>query len=227
MVAWPWYVILLIVALIPVVCVIGFARWIGRRTELKFDEKTKAWEVFVSMTSTMTALVGGVLLVGKYVDEQAVTERNRREQAEQELNFRHAEALRLQLAVLRERHDRKRKNYDEAKKVVQELADLDERSVDQIKIGQPKRKEFERLYWADLIGVEDQHVEAAMVRLRKQFEKWASTGKKPEGGNYETDVYQAALKLSEACEKDVQTLDDEIKTLNEQIVALVPIPKSQ
>lgn len=51
MVAWPWYVILLIVALIPVVCIVGFARWIGRRKELKFEEKAKAWEVFVSMTS--------------------------------------------------------------------------------------------------------------------------------------------------------------------------------
>ncbi len=77
MVAWPWYVILLIVALIPVVCITGFARWIGRRTELKFEEKAKAWEIFVSMTSAITALIGGVLLVGKYIDEQATQEANR------------------------------------------------------------------------------------------------------------------------------------------------------
>jgi len=227
MVAWPWYVILLVVALIPVVCILGFARWIARRPELKFEEKTKAWEVFVSMTSTMTALIGGVLLVGKYFDEQAVLERSRRDQAEQELNFRHAEALRVQLAALQQKHDRKRKGYDEAKKVTQELAGLDDKSVEQIKIGQPKRQQFEQLYWADLIGVEDKHVEAAMVRLRRQFEDWVTTGKKPEGSDYETNVYKASLKLSKACEEDVQALEDQIKALSEQIAALSPLPKGQ
>jgi hypothetical protein len=227
MVAWPWYVILLIVVLIPVVCIAGFARWIGRRTELKFEEKAKAWEVFVSMTSALTALVGGVLLIGKYIDEQAAQEATRQKQAKQELNFKHAEALRLQVAALQQKHDRKRKNYDEAKKVAQELAGLEASAVDQIKIGQPKRQQFEQLYWADLIGVEDKHVESAMVRLRKHFENWVATGKKPEGGDYKTDVYQAALKLSEACEKDVQALEETINALDEQIVSLSAPPIHQ
>src|SRR5205823_1622503 len=129
MLAWPWYVILLIVGLIPIACVAGFALWIRGRTELTFEEKTKAWEVFVSMTSAITALVGGVLLIGKYVDEQAAQEANRQEQAKQELRFKHAEALRLQVAALQQQHDRKRKSYDEAKKVAQELAGLDEKAV--------------------------------------------------------------------------------------------------
>jgi hypothetical protein len=219
MVAWPWYVILLIVALIPLVCIVGFARWISGRPELKFEEKTKAWEVCVSMTSAITAVIGGVLLIGKYIDEQAVQEATRQEQAKQELNFKHAEALRLQAAAFQQKHDRKRKAYDEAKKVAQDLAGLDVQAVDQVKGGQ-KRQQFEQLYWADLIGVEDRHVESAMVRLRKHFETWVATGKKPEGGDYKTDVYQAALKLSEACENDVQALESMINSLNEQIVAL-------
>jgi glutamate synthase domain-containing protein 1 len=227
MVAWPWYLILLIVALIPAVGIAGFARWIGRRTELKFEEKAKAWEVFVSMTSALTALVGGVLLIGKYIDEQAAQEANRQEQAKQELKFKNAEALRLQVTALQQKHDHKRKVYDEAKKVAQELVGLGEESVDQLKVGQAKRQQFEQLYWADLIGVEDKHVESAMVRLRKHFEKWVATGKKPAGGNYETDVNQAALKLSEACETDVQNLEDTITKLSEEIVALSSPPKAQ
>jgi hypothetical protein len=191
---------------------------------LTFEEKVKAWEVFVSMTSAITALVGGVLLIGKYIDEQAAQEANRQEQAKQELRFKHAEALRLQVAALQQRHDRKRKSYDEAKKVAQELAGLDEKAVDQVK-GGPKRQQFEQMYWADLIGVEDRHVESAMIRLRKHLEQWVATGKKPLGGDYETDVNQAALKLSQACERDVQALEDTINTLNEQIVTLNSTPK--
>ena len=42
-----WWVVLMAVLLLPVVCIAGFARWPGRGSTLTFDEKIKSWDVGV------------------------------------------------------------------------------------------------------------------------------------------------------------------------------------
>src|SRR5260370_34363558 len=159
MVLWSWFIIVLVIALVPSMCIVGFARWIGRQKEIKFEEKVKAWQVFVSLTSAMTALVGGGLLTGKYVAEQTRLEGERLDQSKRELNFKKAESLRQEIAYWQQKQDQKRKLYDEVEKLATHLAELKE--VDQIKKS-PERSQFEQMYWAQLIGVEGPEVEAAM-----------------------------------------------------------------
>jgi len=206
--AWSWLAIVAIVIGIPAISIWRFANWMGKRSDLKFEEKAKAWEVFISLVSSITALVGGALLLGKYLDEQNSLQQQRHAQER-------AAGLRQELSHLQPKFDAKRKLYGEATLAAIRLAQLDECAVDFVKKS-PDREQFEELYWARLIGVEGPEVESAMVHLRKLFERWVSTGKKPE-----TDVHQAVLDLSKICEKDLKKLEDEISAREAELSKLV------
>jgi hypothetical protein len=210
-----WLLVLFVVVLLPVVCSAFFARWIQRQSQLKFEDKAKAWDVFIRITSALTALVGGALLIGKYLDEQATTARHRNSQEKRELDLREAELTRIELTRLQQKHDRMRKAYDEVKKLATHLADLSDSDSDVVLLRSgSERKQFEDAYWSDLIGVEGKRVEVAMVKLRNSFEKWSSSGKRPD------DVTRLRLALSQSCEAEIEEIETTIKGLDAKIAKL-------
>jgi hypothetical protein len=219
---WSWAAILLIIALLPLFFVALFAWWIARQN-LTFEQKAKAWEVFISLVSAITVLVGGALVINKYIDEQTELQYARLKQEQRLLDFRKAESLRQQAVPLQQRYDRMRKLYDEDKKLVTYLAGLDESQAARVKTS-PEREQFEQMYWAQLIGVEGPDVEAAMVQLRGHFETWAASGRKPVGDSPETDVHQAALNLSHQCENELKQMEEVLTRMNRQIAELTATP---
>jgi len=152
-------------------------------------------------------------------------EADKKKQAGREFDFKHAEALKLMAAASLQKLERKRKYYHRAKSLARELSGPGESAVEQLKMSQPRRQQFEPLYTADLIGVEDSDAETAMVWLRKYFESRIRTGKKPAGGGFRTHLQQAAIARSVACEKDTESLTNTVDALNAQIVALSAPPK--
>jgi hypothetical protein len=157
-----WWVLLVGVLLLPIVALTLFARWLGTVTGLGFDEKLKAWDVFIKLVSALTVVGTGAVLIGKYFDQREQLAHREAQQAKQEANLRTAEFLRQKLAFDTGRHQRRRKLFDEAKLIATRLATAKSPA-------EADTRRFEELYWADLIGVEQLKgpVEAAMVQFRR------------------------------------------------------------
>src|SRR6185295_6631384 len=159
-----WWVVLVAGLLLPAVCIAAFARWLGTRSALTFDEKIKSWDVFVKLVSALTVVASGAVLIGKYVDQREQAGRQQAVQDARENNLRTAEFLRQKLTFDTERHQRRRKLFDEAKVLAARLANT--RTPTALDV-----RRFDELYDADLIGVEELggSVEKAMVNFRRKF----------------------------------------------------------
>jgi hypothetical protein len=191
-----WAFFLSAIAVVPLLATIGFCVWIRRRRELSFDDKTKAWQVFISLITAFTAVIGGVVVIGKYVDEQA-------RQAQRD-------RLHIQIQALSEKKDRKAQLYGNAERVANKLVKLDPQDFDSLNKGLD-RAEFEQLYWGQLIGVESRDVESAMVHLRRALQRWSEEKIKP------PELEQLVLSLSHACAKDLADIEKRVADLNDRL----------
>ena len=203
-----WWVVLVAVLLLPAVCIAAFARWLGTRSTLTFDEKIKSWDVFVKLVSALTVVASGAVLIGKYVDQREQAGRQQAVQDARESNLRTAEFLRQKLAFDTERHQRRRKLFDEAKVLAARLANTKTPAALDV-------RRFDELYDADLIGVEELagSVEKAMVNFRRKL--------RGEPGAPGDELDQLALQLAHACETEIKTSEDSLLDQHKQIAALV------
>jgi hypothetical protein len=203
-----WIAALSATAIVPLAASGGFACWLKRRSDISFDDKTKAWQTFISLLSAMTAIIGGLLMVGKYFEEQLALERTRVEHAEKE-------QLLQQISRLEPRLEQKRKLYQDASKAAITLVRLEPTEID--KVGKSiDRLQFEQLYFGSLIGVESPDVESLMVDVREHLETWTKTRQKPEPAMLE----RAVLDLSIACDQDVKLDDAKIQALHKRLSEL-------
>ena len=123
-----WWVLLVGVLLIPVAAITFFSRWLRTRAALAFDDKVKAWDVFIKLVSALTVVGTGAVLIGKYFDQREQLAHREGQRATQESNLRTAEFLRQKLAFDTERHQRRRKLFDEAKVTAARLATANSRA---------------------------------------------------------------------------------------------------
>ena len=203
-----WWIVLVAVLTVPLVCVFAFARWLGTKPNLAFDEKIKSWDVFVKLVSALTVVASGAVLIGKYVDQREEADRQQALRDTRESNFRTAEFLRQRLAFDTDRHQRRRKLFDEAKVLAARLANTKTPTAIDV-------RRFDELYDADLIGVEQLQgpVEAAMVRFRSKLRGDA---------NGPTDhIDLLALELARACETEMKASEDGLLNQHKAIATLV------
>ena len=209
-----WWMLLIGVLLLPLAAIMLFARWLGALAGLGFDDKLKAWDVFIKLVSALTVVGTGAVLIGKYFDQREQLAQREEQRAEQEGRLRTAEFLRQKLAFDTEHHQRRRKLFDEAKVVATRLATA--RSPAEADV-----RRYEELYGADLIGVEqlEGRVEAAMVRFRRKL--------RGEAGAPPDPIEQLSLQLALACETELKTSQDALLEQHKAITALVSanIPK--
>ena len=192
----------------PIVGVVAFARWLGTKPNLAFDEKIKSWDVFVKLVSALTVVASGAVLIGKYVDQREEADRQQALRETRESNFRTAEFLRQRLAFDTERHQRRRKLFDEAKVLAARLANTKTPTAIDV-------RRFDELYDADLIGVEQLQgsVEAAMVRFRSKLRGDADAPK--------DHIDLLALELAHACETEMRASKDGLLNQHKVITTLV------
>jgi hypothetical protein len=198
-----WTMSLAAIAVVPMLVTVLFAIRLKRTPDLTFDDRTKAWQVFISLITAFTAVIGGVLVIGKYVDEQARGERDRIAQSRRD-------RLHNQIQMLTEKKERKGRLYNNAKRVANALVNLDAKDLTSLTKGL-ERAEFEQLYWGQLIGVESRRVESAMVELRRALQSWSEDQNKPSG------LEQLVLNLSQACADDLNDVNGAIAALNDQV----------
>jgi len=201
------------VLLLPLAAIMLFARWLGALAGLGFDEKLKAWDVFIKLVSALTVVGTGAVLIGKYFDQREQLAHREEQRAEQEGRLRTAEFLRQKLVFDTDRHQRRQKRFDEAKVIATRLATAKSPAAADV-------RRFEELYGADLIGVEQLEgpVEKAMVRFRRKL--------RGEAGAPPDPIDQLALQLSTACETELKTSEDDLlaqhKVITELVSASIP-----
>jgi hypothetical protein len=203
-----WWMLLVGVLLLPLAAIGIFARWLGTLAGLGFDEKLKSWDVFIKLVSALTVVGTGAVLIGKYFDQREQLAHREEQRATQESNLRTAEFLRQKLAFDTERHQRRRKLFDEVKVVATRLATARPPTATDV-------RRFEELYGADLIGVEQLEgpVEKAMVRFRRKL--------RGEAGDLPDSIDQLSLQLAHACEAELKTSEDALLAQHREITALV------
>lgn len=203
-----WWVVLVAILVVPLVSIAMFARWLRTTSGLSFDEKIKSWDVFVKLVSALTVVASGAVLIGKYVDQREQEGRQQAVREERESNLRTAEFLRQRLTFDTERHQRRRKLFDEAKVLAARLANAKAPAA-------PDVRRFDELYDADLVGVEQPggDVEKAMVRFRRKL--------RGEPGAPNDDIDQLALQLAHACEMEMKASEDGLLDQHKAIAALV------
>lgn len=203
-----WWALLVAVLLLPIAAVVLFARWLRTTTNLGFDDKIKSWDVFVKLVSALTVIASGTVLIGKYFDQREQTARQQELRSQQESSLRTAEFLRQKLVFDTERHQRRRKLFDEAKVIAARLASATSPAEQDL-------RRFDELYNADLIGAEQLHgpVEAAMVRFRQRLRGEAVTPLE--------QFDQLALQLAHACETELKASEDDLLEQHRAIATLV------
>lgn len=202
-----WWALLVAVLLLPVAAVALFTRWLRTMVKLSYDEKLRSWDVFVKLVSALTVVASGAVLIGKYFDQREQVARQQELRSAQESSLRTAEFLRQKLAFDTERHQRRRKLFDEAKVLAARLANARSPAAQDV-------RRFDELYDADLIGVEQLGgpVEAAMVRFRRRLRDAGASGEQFD---------QLALQLAHACETELKASEDELLAQHKAIAALV------
>jgi hypothetical protein len=203
-----WWVVLVAILLLPVASVVVFARWLAGRPNLEFDHKIQSWDVFVKLVSALTVVASGAVLIGKYVDQREQADRQQAARDERESNLRTAEFLRQKLTFDTERHQRRRKLFDEAKVIAARLANTTTPTALDV-------RRFDELYDADLIGVEQLQgpVETAMVQFRRKL--------RGEPGAPSEPLDQLALQLAHACETEMRASEDGLLEQHKTIAALI------
>lgn len=203
-----WLIILLGLLALPVISVAAFAWWMSRQPNLNVEDGVKCWDIFVKLISAFTIVVSGVMLFGKYIDQQGQLQLQKATQEQKELDLQKAEFLRQKLLFDTERHQRKRALYNEAKKLAAQIANMESPDRDSL-------KRFDEFYFADLVGVEKLAgpVEVAMVRFRKKVHA--------EIDSPNESLRQLALELSTACETELRESEDLLLDQHKAISDLV------
>lgn len=203
-----WAVVLAAILATPLVASVAFALWLGRQGNITLETGAKCWETFIKLVSAFTIIVSGAMLFGKYIDQQSGIQITLANQAQREIGLREAEVLRHKLVFDIERHDQKRQLLREAKKRAARIASAGGADA-------PSRVRFEELYFADLIGVEqdDGPVEEAMVRFREKMKGLA--------GAPDLSLYKLSLELSIAVEEEISVSEVKLRKLQERISALI------
>jgi hypothetical protein len=193
-----WWIILLAILIVPLICIAAFSWWLRRRPDVDLEKGVKCWDVFVKLISALTIVVSGAMLLGKYIDQQQTVESEKIVQQGHEQNLRKAEFLRQELQFDTDRYNKKKTLFDEVKVLAAKLANTD--SPDKVTIDR-----FDQLYFGALIGVEESRgpVETAMVLFRRKLKKQA--------GAPEDSLEQLALQLSGACETELKAAEDSLK----------------
>ena len=200
-----WWAVLLVILASPVAAAMAFASWLKRQPGLQLDAGVKCWDVFIKVISAFTVIVSGVVLMGKYVDQQDHAERQRASQEQKETNLRTAEFLRQVLIFDTEAHQKRGMLFAEAKKIASRLANARSPAAADI-------QRFDELYDADLIGIEGRTVEAAMVRFRRKLRNDPNAP----GESLE----RLALELSTACKEELAASQAALLKQHETILAL-------
>ena len=197
-----WYVIIILIILLPILAIIIFAIWMSKKSNIDDEVAVLYWEVFVKSLSAFTVIFGGAMLFGKYIDQQE-TLKNR------EFAFREATFLREKLIFETERYTRKKKILLETKSVAGRLVANQNDSE--------AGSKFEQLYSAELIGVEQQGgvVEQAMINFRK---KWKNSN------TVDDSLNTLSIRLSTAIEKELAFLQDALVLQHRKIADLVHPP---
>src|ERR1700737_4269102 len=120
-----WWVILVGIIIVPLICITAFSLWLRSRSDVDLEKGVKCWDVFVKLISALTIVVSGAMLFGKYIDQQRVIEGDRVQQQRRELDLKNAEFLRQKLQFDTERHQRKRTLFDEVKGLAAKLANTE------------------------------------------------------------------------------------------------------
>jgi hypothetical protein len=193
-----WWIILLAILIVPLICIAAFALWLRGRQDVDLEKGVKCWDVFVKLISALTIVVSGAMLLGKYIDQQHTVENDKLVQQTHEQALRKAEFLRQELQFDTDRYNKKKTLFEEVKVLAAKLANTD--SPDKVTIDR-----FEQLYFGALIGVEESRglVETAMVRFRLKLKK--------QEGAPDDSLEQLALQLSGDCEKELKKDEDSLK----------------
>ena len=196
-----WWLLLVGVLLVPVVAITLFSRWLGTRSALGFDDKVKAWDVFIKLVSALTVIGSGAVFIGKYFDQ-------REHAAKQEADLRTAEFLQRKVAFATELHQQREKLFREAKLVASRLA------YARVPADSDLRR-FDELYLGDLIGVErhEGDVEKAMVRFRHKLYG--------EPIDPDAHIRQLALDLAKATGDELKISRDSLLLQHKAITDLV------
>jgi hypothetical protein len=196
-----WWLLLIGVLLVPVVAITLFSRWLRTRAELGFDDKVKAWDVFIKLVSALTVIGSGAVFIGKYFDQ-------REHAAKHEADVRTAEFLQRKVAFDTEIHQQREKLFREAKLVASRLA------IAKVPADSDLRR-FDELYLGDLIGIEQHEgeVERAMVRFRRKLH----------GQPIEPDAAldQLVLSLATATGTELKASRDSLLVQHKKITELV------
>ncbi len=203
-----WWMVLVGILLLPVVGVVLFGAWLGRRPGIDLETGTRCWETFVKLVSAFTVIVSGAMLFGKYIDQQGALERSRQVEFARELALREAEFLEQKLSFDTSRHDRASALLREAKQVAARIASLDAPDPTLL-------TRFDELYFADLIGAEQPGgaVERAMVRYRRKLH--GLEGAPPDS------LYELSLQLSRAVELELRASESSLLEQHRRIAELV------
>jgi hypothetical protein len=209
-----WWPLLLAILTVPLLCVLVFGLWLRRQPDMTWDVGVKSWDVFIKLISTLTVVVTGAMLFGKYIDQQAQAEAARTAQASKDAEqvlrdnaLREADFLTKKVVIDTERHERHRALLSEARTVAVRIASTETPSG-------PDTLRFDELYYADLIGVEGASVRGAMIDFRSKLYEPSS---RP------ASLRQLALALSNAVRRE---LEDSEKALLEQHRAISELLKT-
>jgi hypothetical protein len=213
-----WFVLVLCIVILPLVAVALFMRWIGRQAHLSFEEKTKAWGVLTALLGSLTVIVGGAMVVGKYADEQGRLRQAELQAQERDATQRARAVTSQQATRLQAEHDRLQRLYDATMTAATRLRALPAGDIAALTTS-TVRGEYEDLYWARLIGLESPDVEAAMVKYRRLLVEWETSRTKPS-----EELGPAVLRLSIACHAHLTSLQRRIAVLEERSVVAVTQP---
>lgn len=202
-----WGLFFLLIVLLPCVAAGLFGRWLRRRADIKTEDSLKYWEVFVKVLGAMTVVVTGAFVFGKYIDQKA--EAQRAESVKHEAAY-----LERRIDVAKKERAQKAELFKAATGAAVKLANAGDPK--ELALASPTRAEFEQLYWASLIGVEEPGgpVERAMVQFRREVERRA-------GGTPGAETPHAlVLTLAQACIAELGKSDAQIARMEEEALRL-------
>ncbi|MFN0115054.1 MAG: hypothetical protein ACKVPY_10295 [Paracoccaceae bacterium] len=204
---WEWILAGIVAA--PVLGALGFARWMKKSSGATGELATKYWDVFIRLASALTVIAGGAFTYAGYVQGREDARQDGLAHERRQAEIRQAEILSSQLEFERQRHDRFRKALSEARTTAAFLATHAGTDPN-------RRARFDELYYSDLIGIENQRVEAAMVAFMRELVRVEKEG---------ATVHQLnTLSLRLSREVDRQLADDErtLRDLASRIASLLP-----
>jgi len=212
-----WDFILVGILLVPIVACVVFKLWLSCRKKMTLTEGAECWESFTKLISAFTVIFTGAMLVGKHIEQQSVSETNKRigqlelvkegiKSRYREQTLQMAKSVEREIDSLKKRNERNRILLTEASRAAATISIAIENSEtpdNEIYI------RFMELYWADLIGVEGKEVFDAMVKFEMRLRN--------RGEYLLVPLNYFALALSHAVENQLKEEDFEILKLRSKV----------